>query len=426
MEVSQLQEMDLHASDLLIDSTTQKDTSRFLYCRDIVTELNNYIGKTPSGLYTYTIKYLKLSSLNSRLNAEGVTLEPVKTGVFFDKSINDRYTVHIDSVQLNKFDFLNYHKYRKFNVSSMVIDRGSFSLFSNPKREPTHTDKLKSFPNVVLSTIPADIELDTLVIRHLDVNYTELNNKSKKPGTITFNNTNGRFFNITNNKEALQKNNTTTARVTTYFMNRGELTLLCTFNLTDKDAAYTYKGSLGPMDLKVVNPAVMPLGMVKINDGQLKQINFDYKANSKMAKGRITVLYNDLKVTVLKADTDNQKLKRQTIASLYANIFIIKHDNPDNPGEAPRSFNVNFARPYDMPFFKFTWQSLLTGIKPNVGFDEKKQETTKALVAQTITNKQNRIIKREERKERRAERRQKRAEKKAAKEAAAGGQNPPG
>jgi len=412
MELSELKEMNLHANDLLIDSLTQNDRSRFLYCRDIVTELNNYTGKTPSGLYTYTIKYLKLSSLSSKLNAEDITLVPVKTGVFFDKSTNDRYSAHLDSIQLNSFDFLTYHKYRKFSVSGIIIDRGSFALFSNPNRTPTNTDKIKSFPNIVLSTIPADVKIDTLTIRHMDVSYSELNPKSKKTGTITFNNTNGTFLNITNNKEAIQKNNMAAARLTSYFMGKGELTLLCTFNLNDKDAAYTYKGTVGPMDLKKVNPAIMPLGMVKINDGKLKQFDFDFKANSKVANGKVTVLYNDLKVTVLKADTANEKLKRQTIASLYANVFIIKHDNPDKAGEAPRSFNVNFQRPFNMPFFKFTWQSLLTGIKPNVGFDQKTQEVTKALVAESVIKKQARIQKRAERKERRAARQQKRAEKK--------------
>jgi len=419
MEISQLQQMDLHANDLLIDSATQTDKSRFLYCRDIAAELNNYTGKTPSGLYTYTIKYLKLSSLTSKLNAEGITLEPVKTGVFFDKSMNDKYTVHVDSIQLNSFDFLNYHKYRRFSVSSIIIDRGSFSLFSNPNRTPPRIDKIKSFPNKVLSTIPVDLKIDTLIMRHFDVSYTELNHKSKEEGTIVFNNTTAQFLNITNNNNALQKNNLTTARVTSYFMNRGELSLICTFNLTDKDMAYTYKGTVGPMDLKALNPAIKPLAMVKVNEGKLKQFNFDFKANSKVANGQVTVLYNDLKVTVLKADTNNEKLKRQTIASLYANIFIIKHDNPDNAGEAPRSFNVNFPRPIDMPFFKFSWQSLLTGIKPNVGFDQKKQEVTKALVAQSIVKKQARIQKRAERKERRAQRREKRAEKKLQKSQAA-------
>ncbi len=404
VDISTLKEMNLHANDLLIDSATQNDKSRFLYCRDIVAELNNYTGKTPNGLYTYTVKYLKLSSLTSQLTANDITLAPVKTNVFFDRSRKDKYSAHLDSLQLNGFDFLTYHKYRKFAASNLVLDHGTFSLFSNPNGIQTETDKIQSFPNVVLSTIKPDLKIDTVSVRHINVTYTELNKKSKQLGSISFNNTNGHFFNITNNKEALQKNNMCTVRLTSYFMNRGELSLVMGFNLTDKDATYTYKGSLGQMDLKTINPATMTLAMVKINTGTLKQFTFDFKANRKIAHGKVIVLYNDLKVTVLKADTDNKKLKRQTIASLFANIFIIKHNNPDNEGEIPRSFNVAYPRPINSPFFKFTWQSLLTGIKPCAGFDKKKQEATTALVKQNVIKKQNRIIKREERKQRRAQR----------------------
>jgi hypothetical protein len=194
-------------------------------------------------------------------------------------------------------------------------------------------------------------------------------------------------------------------------MNRGKLNLFINFNLTDKLAAFSYKGTLGQMDLKAVNEATMPLAMVKINSGTLKKFDFNFKANSKNANGKVTVLYNDLKVTVLKADTDNKNLKRMRIASLFANIFIIKHNNPDKDGEVPRSFNVTYPRPINSPFFKFTWKSLLTGIKPGVGFDKKTQEVTAAMVSKNAINKQNRKIKREQRKLRREERREKRAEK---------------
>jgi hypothetical protein len=410
--ISELKEMNVHVNDLLIDSLTQNDRSRFLYCKDVMVELNNYTGKTPSGLYTYTVKYLKLSTLTSQLNAEGITLEPIKTGLFFYKTKQDRYSIYIESLQLNRFDFLNYHKYRAFRVSSLSIDQGTFSLFTNPNKTPTAIDKITSFPSMVLANLKEDSEIDTLNIKHLNISYSELNNKSKETGTITFNHTNGQFLNITNNKAALLKNNICTVRISSYFMAHGELNTLFRFNLTDKDAAYSYKGNLGPMDLKLINPAVMPLGMVKINSGKLKKLDFDFKANRKIANGRVTILYNDLKVTVLKADTNNEKLKRNTIASLYANVFIIKHDNPDNDGEAPRSFNVSFPRPISSPFFNFTWKSLLTGIKPGVGFDQKKQEVTSALVAQGSINKQNRIAKREQRKQRRAERKKRKEEKK--------------
>lgn len=412
--ISELKEMNIHANDLLIDAATQTDQSRFLYCRDIVAELNNYTGKTPSGLYTYIIKYLKVSSLTSRLIASGVTLKPVDSNRFFNKTLNDRYSGHLDGVQLNDFDFLNYYKYRVLSVSNMVLDKGSLSVYKNPNRPQVDADRTKTFPGRVLADLKLDLKIDTLLVKHLNIGYTEFSQKSKQSGTINFDETDAQFLNITNNKAALQKNNNCLARVNSNFMGRGELNVLFNFNLTDELAAYSYRGNLGPMDLKVVNPAAMPLGMVKINSGQLKSLDFNFIANNQVAKGKVTVLYNDLKVTILKPDSEYVDLQRMRIASLYANIFILKHNNPDKEGGVPRSFNVSYIRPANSPFFNFTWKALFEGIKPGVGFDKKTQETTKEMVAQNIVKKQNRKLKKIQRQMRREERRKRREAKKQA------------
>ncbi|MGZ3753776.1 MAG: hypothetical protein ACXVAY_05090 [Mucilaginibacter sp.] len=406
--ISELKEMNIHANDLLIDAATQTDQSRFLFCRDMVVELNNYTGKTPSGLYTYTIKYLKLSSLTSRLIASGISLKPTDSVRFFNKTLNDRYSGHLDGVQLNNFDFLNYYKYRVFSVSNMVLDKGSLSVYKNPNRPQLDADRTKTFPGSVLADVKLDLKIDTLLVKHLDISYTEVGQKSKQSGTINFTNTDAQFLNITNNKTALQKNSNCLARVSSDFMGRGELNVLFNFNLTDELAAYSYRGNLGPMDLNVVNPMAMPLGMVKINSGKLKSLDFDFKANSRVATGRVTVLYNDLKVTILKPDSQYVDLQRMRIASLYANIFILKHNNPDREGGIPRSFNVSYVRPVNSPFFNFTWKALFEGIKPGVGFNKKMQETAKALAAQSIIKKQTRKLKKIQRQLRREERRKRR------------------
>ena len=379
--ISELKEMNVHASDLLIDQATQTDRSRMLYCKDIVAELNNYKGQSASGLYKYAVKKLTLSTYTSQLNAEGLSLEPVNSATFFDKTLNDRYSFYLDSLQLNKFDFLTYHKYRSLIASSLIINNGTFSLFNNPNKIQTNTDKIKSFPNVAIYGLNMDLKIDTISAKRINLSYTEHNKKSDKTGGITFNNTSGVFLNVTTNKAALQKNNICAAQVTSYFMGRGMLNVFFNFDLTGTDAAYSYKGSVGPMNLQAVNPATIPLAMVKITSGTLKSFNFDIKGNSRVAKGKVTLLYNDLKVKLLKPDTAHQKLKRKIIETIFANVFILKHNNPDQEGLIPRSFNVVYTRPVNSPFFKTVWQTLLTGIKPAAGYDIKTQQATTAKLA---------------------------------------------
>ncbi|MBB6111369.1 hypothetical protein SAMN05421821_111179 [Mucilaginibacter lappiensis] len=403
--ISELKEMNLTANDLLIDSATQTDRSRLLYCKDVITELNNYTGKTASGLYTYKIKYLKLSTLKSQLNVEGMQLSPAKTDVFFNKSNNDRFGVNIDSLQLNNFDFLSYHKYRRVTASNLVLNRGSIRVFNNPNKTKTTTtiDKVSTFPNVMIHQIGIDLNIDTVRIHHINVEYSEFNHKSNKTGTVTFNNTSGHFYNITNNKTTPAKNNITSVDLTTYFMNRGKLDVQFAFNLTDKDAAFTYKGTLGPMNLQALNPAVMPLAMVKATGGTIKELSFDIQANANVFKGHVGFLYNNLKVNIFQADTANDRLKKRSVMSMFANLFVIKHDNPDKAGETPRSANVIYLRPKDSPFFKTIWKALLEGIKPCVGVDAKKQQETKARIEEHQKNKRDHKARKEARKKRKAE-----------------------
>jgi hypothetical protein len=379
--------------------------------------LNNYKGTAQSGLYTYTVKKLKLSTLTSQLTAEGLTLTPVKTNIFFSKTLNDKYTVRLDSLQLNNFDFLSYRKYHTLNADNLVLKHASLDLYNNPNKPVTHIDKIKTFPNVAIYQLATLVKIDTITVKDIDINYTEFNKRSQQSGTISFNNTYGKFFNVTNIKAALQKNNICTIQLNTRFMNSGKFNVHFAFNLSSKAALYDYKGHLGPMNLRTINEVIMPLAMVKINTGTLKSFDFDIHGNNKTSKGKITFLYNDAKITLLKPDSANQTLKRKPIESLYANVFIIKHDNPDKEGEIPRSFNIVYNRPINSPFFKTAWQTLLTGIKPAVGFDKKAQQTASVKKTEKEIKKQNREIKKQLRKQKRAERKQKRELRKEQKKA---------
>lgn len=409
LAVSELKEMNLTARDLLIDSATQFDKSRLLYCKDIIAELNNYSSKSPNGLYSYGFSHLKLSTRTSQLNIEGLTLKPIAVTAFFAKSTKDKFTMRLDSLQLNNFDFLNYHKYRIVDGSNLILKKGYIQVYGSIHHAAEKIDKIKSFPNVGIYGIKADFKLDTVSVHHIDVYYSEYNEKSKQTGSVSFNNTSGRFLNITTDSAALKNNNITSVKLTSYFMNRAKLENEFTFNLTDKDNSYWYKGTLGPMDLRYGNPALMPLALIKVTSGTLKQLTFDIHANRYKASGKVSILYNNLKVGVLKADSTFNDLSKRPVATLFANVFILKHDNPDNDGVAPRVANVTFYRPIEMPFFKFNWQTLLSGIKPCIGLDKQTEDAIVTMRNQHAIDKANRKIKKEERKKRREERRARKA-----------------
>ncbi|QKJ28275.1 hypothetical protein HQ865_00375 [Mucilaginibacter mali] len=411
--ISELKEMNLSATDMLIDSLSMTDKSRFLYCRDITTELNNFSGTTRNGLYNYKMKLLKLSTRTSQINAEDIDLEAANPNQFFDKSKHDRFTMHIDSLQMNHFNYLSYYKYRRFSASSMILSGGRLGIFSRPQLpDPDQllADRSASFPNAGIYRLKTDLNIDSVLLRRINIKYTELNVKSHKLGYVDFNNTTCRILNLTTNADALTKNKDCIISLQSYFMNKGKLYVDLKFDMADPNLGYSYKGHLDPINLQIVNPAAMTLAMVKINGGKLKSFDFNISGDKNAAHGRVTVLYNDLKVTLLKPDTIQKKLKHMTIESLFANAMIIKHNNPDTPGEAPRSYYVNYRRPPEYAFFKTIWKTLLTGIRASAGYGEQKEKEIKTQIAE-------RKVKKEEHKIKKAERRERRAERKRVKEA---------
>lgn len=360
--ISKLNNMSLKATNLLIDSATQTDTDRTLYCKDITTQLSNFSGVTKTGLYTYRVKSVKLSTQTSRLTIAGIDLQPLPSKTFFAKSKEDRFMLHLDTLQLDSFDFDTYHKQQNINVKKVIATQGTFEVSSNPNPPVLTGDRLVTFPHWLIRQVKMGINADTVQVRNIKVTYKEYNKKVMKTGAIWFTNTTGSFYNITNKKELLKKNNICTAKLSTYFMQKGKLNLVFHFNLNDATYNYNYQGHLGPMDMTVVNPAVMPLGMVKIDSGRLKSFDFNIHSTQKTSTGQVTVLYNNLKVTMLGPGA-NKTYSKKPLLSLFANGLVVKDNNPDKAGALPRSANVVFVRPANYPFFETVWLTLLSGIK---------------------------------------------------------------
>ena len=393
--ISELKGMNLRAVDLLIDSATQTDKTRLLYCRNIIAELYNYTGKTPNGLYTYRINEARLSTLTSRLEVTGLQLQPVLPGVFFGKSNSDRMTLHLDTAQLNHFDYLNYGRYRTFNAANLILSRGVFSVYSNPKSIIKKTDRIITFPHVAIRHIKAAFNLDTLTVKHLSLVYNEHKVGAAQTGTLTFNNTNGHFFNISNNPGSLKRNNLTSARLTTFFMDKGRLDVAFTFNLTDSLNSYTYRGKLGDMDLKLLNKATVPMALVKITSGRVTGLDFNIRSTNKISAGTVKLLYSNLKVNLLRKDSTKEKgYSKKGMASFFANNVVLSRSNPDKPGDVPRSAFISYERPANSPFFKTIWQTLLSGIKPCVGLGKEKEAQVKVRMKEHEKRKAERMRKR--------------------------------
>ncbi|RKR85638.1 uncharacterized protein DUF748 [Mucilaginibacter gracilis] len=414
-DVLELKNLNFIATDFLLDAVSQNDKSRFLFCKDVSTELNNLEGTTKDKRNHYNVDNATFSTQSSQLNITGISFTPVKTPAeFFKTTQADCYALKLDSLTLNNFDFKAYSKYHKIHASALTLTNGSLQIFNNPAPNDTTVDNGYNFPQLLLARLKMDVKVDTIQVSKTGISYTEYGKKSGQPGTINFTNTTGKFLNVTNNKAALQKNHTATAQIETYLMGNGRLNTQFEFDLNNPRAQFTYKGHMDDMELKKINPVAAPLGMVKIASGKLRSLDFNINADKAQARGNVIALYNDLKISVLKKDNEN-KLKKMGIVSLLANVMVIKRNNPSY-GEPARLFKVNYVRKKNQSIFTYMWKSLFLGLKSNVGYDAETEKTVKRKISDFEQGKAERKIKKALRQQHRAERRERRELRKQQKE----------
>jgi hypothetical protein len=106
------------------------------------------------------------------------------------------------------------------------------------------------------------------------------------------------------------------------------------------------------------------LGLFSVKRGTKQKASANIEGNNLTARGKIIMIYNDLHISPLKTDEDNN-LRKKSVMSFLANTFYIKNENPTK-GDAPRSADIVVKRD-NQSFFGFIWEVMLTGILETIG-----------------------------------------------------------
>ena len=147
---------------------------------------------------------------------------------------------------------------------------------------------------MALKRLPVQTIVDTVKIRNVDVAYTEYNPISQKRGTVYFQNLSGSILNVTNDTVRLAKNNHAIANLTALVMKTSRINVHINFNLTDKNAAFSYNGNVAPMNMLVLNPMAKNMGLIEIESGQMQKTDFSIEANARGSSGKVRFYYSDL------------------------------------------------------------------------------------------------------------------------------------
>lgn len=368
-KLHQIRHFNLRVEDLLLDSTSRHDSTRFYYAKDVAFELMGYSALSKDKMYTMKVDTLQGSATRGGLKIRGLKMIPMYSELEFTRKYKiqtDRYNLDFSALDFKGLNFTRLDDEGRLHASSLQVGPGKAAVFMNREFPPPTFDKGKNYPHIALQRLPLQLLIDTIQLQHIDVAYTEYNPITKQKGTVELNHLRGQLLNITNDTLQLQKKNHAYAHLRTRIMKAADLHVKIDFNLQDKNGAFHYSGNVGPMDMTALNPLAKSLGLVKIEQGRVQKADFDIQANLQGSKGTMRFYYKDLKVSLLKEGEDGAPAKKKGFLSFLANKLVIIDANPSD-GKPVRIANIVFQRSPAASFFNLLWKGVFVGMRESIG-----------------------------------------------------------
>lgn len=406
-KITDLNGLTIRIKDLLIDSLSQFDKTRFYHTRDIYAELNSYKSTTADSNYTIHIQQFSASTAKRYAKVKGLRIVPKLGEMEFSQQFSiqkNRYSVDVQEMQLNNIDYKMLNKNRRLIASGLILKKADVSIFLNRSMRDSLRDRGMNFPQLALQRFKLDALVDTVSIIDSRVNYSEYNPDSRRKGTVVFSKIGGKIFNVTNDSISLSKNNKAEAKLTALLMDRGRFNVNMQLNLASPTADFHFRGNVGRMDADMFNAAIRPLSLIEIKSGQLKKMEFSGDGSTKGVKGSLAVYYNNLKIALLERSEKTSWLKRRGIASIFANVLIIESDNP-TPGRSVRKVNFNYVRPEHSSFINMVWKGISSALLGSIGLDAETQREIKSRLERMEIERFQREERRDEREKRKVKRR---------------------
>ncbi|MDB5141867.1 MAG: hypothetical protein JWQ66_580 [Mucilaginibacter sp.] len=415
-----LKHLDINISDITIDSLSANDPKRFYYTKGIEVILHDYEINTPDSLYNLKLKQIYFSTAQRQIILDKVSLMPrYNRADFYEKAgeAKDQFTLRFKQIVISDIDLQRFLRDQKLYAETMDIRNSDIVIYNNNAYKGPKKSKIGKDPHQALQRVALDMKLNRLNIYKTDISYSETDRTSGATGVIAFSNTSGYILNVTNDADVKKHDPYMIARIKTTFMNTAPLQVNFKFNLSAKDGAFNYSGTLGSFDGRKLDKLVKPLALVHVQSADIEKLTFNVNASNYAGKGHLEFYYKNLNLQLLKKVDGEDGLQKQGLASKLANTLIIEGSNPDRRGKF-RQGPIDIKREPTTSFFSFLYKGLLDGLKPSVGFDKKTQNKVNIAVTKVSNLLSKYHQYKERRKEKKEARKKARQEKKEAKEKA--------
>ena len=318
---------------------------------------------TADKMYNINIGPFKIDKNKNKILVNYIAVKPTMSEAAFVQSLKyqkDQFNINVKKIVLDGVDIIALIE-KESIIAQTITLQPTIKVFNDKTVQPDTASKIGKYPHQSILKLAIPIYIKKVTVSNGYISYRERGAISKQVGDVFFNTINGTILNVTNMEHFLKKNSTMTASFNTRFLNITQVSSQWKMPMNSAEGAFSVNGQVDGFNATKLNPIIEPLGMGSVKSGNIKSYSFNLQGNDYKGMGDAILLYDDLKLNLLKNKDDD--LKKKTLKSFVANIFI-KNQNPSNG--TTRKAAISFDRIMTKSFFNLVWKSIFDGAKKSI------------------------------------------------------------
>lgn len=357
----------LNMQDILIDSLHSNDTSRFFFAKKIAVTAEKANIKNKQGNYIYHFNGIAFNTASRSFTIKNIQIEPQFGEAEFarvSRLQKDRFNFSFSGVSLNNINLPELMN-ESVMADELLIKQSNFKIYRDISYPHDKNNRVGTYPHQQLMDMPIYLSIRRINFPSLFIEYKEKNPKSGYSGKVRFEKANAVINNVTNIASEIKSNNNCVVTFNARFLDVVPLQAKLVMQINDREGRFSIRGTAKNFDATKLNVVLKPMALAEVKRGCVNSMDFNFNCTNYASDGELTLLYDDLNMTLLKKDSINNKIEKKGLASLVANI-VIKNANPLRKQHI-RKAEVHYKRDTNTAIFNLIWQSILTGTKESVG-----------------------------------------------------------
>jgi hypothetical protein len=324
--------------------------------------VGSFAVNTKAKKYRIDINGIRLDNRDGVGHIGKVSVKPLGSEAAFVSGSphqKDRYDLDFNNISVKGLNFKKLLGENAVEINELTL-QPLMVIFNDRTLPVDSSSKVGKYPVQQLIKLDMPLYIKKIIVRNGNVSYTEKARKSGMRGTVSFTNVNGSITNVTNIGERIKTNSSCVLDASALFLGAGKMHTQWILPLSSGNKNFSASGSMDALAATTLNQLIEPLAMASVKKGEIKKLDFNMNGNDYGAKGSALLLYNDLKIELLKKDEDNNQLTSKDLASFVANT-LVKNNNPQNG--TTRQGDFDNPRELNKSFFNLLWKSIFAGVK---------------------------------------------------------------